>query len=119
MRSEGYGTWSVRLCVLLTLTLELQAAKRHAYGTLVFSATTARKIMWPIWLKRLSSGKRNRHRPGPSFVTQPINYRGAHATCTTGSQPLEQHCSESCVAVNATSSAASLFQSRCIRYQGM
>ena len=40
-------------------------------------------------------------------------------TCTTGSQPLEQHCPESCVAVNATSSAASLFQNCCIRYQGM
>ena len=65
--------------VCLTDPLELQATKRYAYGTLVFSATTARKIMWPIWLKRPSSGKRNRHRPGSSFVTQPINYRGAHA----------------------------------------
>ena len=34
----------------------------------------------------------------------------------TGSQPLEQHCLEFCVAVNATSSTASLFQKRCIRY---
>ena len=69
----------VCLSVCLTLILELQATKRHANGTLVFSATSARKIMWPIWLKRLRSGKRHRHRPGPSFVTQPINYRGAHA----------------------------------------
>ena len=38
--------------------LELQTTKRHVNGTLVFSATTARKIMWPIWLKRLRSGKR-------------------------------------------------------------
>ena len=41
MRSEGYGIWSVRLCVCLTLILELQATKRHANGTLIFSATTA------------------------------------------------------------------------------
>ena len=34
-------------------------------------------------------------------------------------QPAEQQCPESGVAVNATSSAASLFQNRCIRYQGM
>ena len=40
-------------------------------------------------------------------------------TFTTCSQPLEQHCPESCVAVHASSSAASLFQNRCIRYQGM
>ena len=122
MRSEGYGTWSVRLCALLTLTLELQATKQHAYGTLVFSATTARKIMWPIWLKRLRSGKRDRHRPGPSFVTQPINYHGAHAYLLHARLALsrqEQHYPESCVAVNATSSVASLFQNRCIRYQGM
>ena len=97
MSNEGYGTWSVRLCVCLsvcfTLILELQATKRHVNGTLVFSATSARKIMWQIWLKRLRSRKRNRHRRGPRFKTQPINYRGAHAcllhawacACSTGS----------------------------------
>ena len=70
---------SVCLCVCLTWILELQATKRHANGTLFFSAASARKIMWPIWVKLLRSGKRNRHRPGPHFVTQPINYCGAHS----------------------------------------
>ena len=121
MRSEGYGTWSVRLCVCLsvyfTLILELQATKQHVNGTLVFSATSARKIIWPIWLKRLRSRKRNRHCRGPRFKTQPINYRGVHVcllhawacACSTDSalgaaQPGVQHCCN-----NATSGAASLF----------
>ena len=40
--------------------------------------------------------------------------------CSTGSAPLEEQLSlESCVAVNATSGAASLFQNSCIDYQGM
>ena len=46
MRSEGYSTWSVRLCVGLSVylyILELQATKRHENGTLVFSATSALK----------------------------------------------------------------------------
>ena len=34
-------------------------------------------------------------------------------------QPLEQLSLESCIAVNAISGAASLFQNRCIRYQGI
>ena len=39
------------LCVCLsTFILELQATKRQVNGTLVFSATNARKIMWPILL---------------------------------------------------------------------
>ena len=63
---------SVCVCVfvcLSTFILELQATKRHVNDTLVFSATSARKIMWRIWLKRLCSGKRNRHRRRPCFAT--------------------------------------------------
>ena len=110
MRSEGYSTWSVRLCVCLsvcfTLILELQATKRHVNGTLVFSATSARKIMWPIWLKQLRSRKRNRHRHGPRFVTQPtISAVRMRVYYTLGrahalpAQPLEQLSLDSCVAV--------------------
>ena len=40
----------VCLSVFLTLFLELQATKQHANGTLIFSTTSARKIMWQIWL---------------------------------------------------------------------
>ena len=45
---------------LSTFTLELQATKRHVNGSLVFSATSARKIMWPIWLKPLRFGRETR-----------------------------------------------------------
>ena len=60
----------VCVCLSVYLILEPSATKRHVNGTLVFSAASARKI---IWLKWLRSGKRNRHLHGQSFVTQPIN----------------------------------------------
>ena len=74
MRSEGYGTWSVRLCVCLsTLILDLQATRRFTSGTNGISATRARKIMWRILLKRPRLGARNWHCRGQRCVAQPIN----------------------------------------------
>ena len=90
MRSEGYGTWSVRLCVcvcvsvcLSTLTLDLQATRRFTSGTNGISATRARKIMWRILLKRPRLRARNWHCRGQRCVAQPINYRCACVLITS------------------------------------
>ena len=98
MRNEGYGIWSVRLCVLLTLTLELQATKRHAYG--IYTR-----------LQRNNRSKNNvadlaktaefwQEKPAPPWIKfrdpthQLSRCSCVFITCTTGSQPPEQH---SCV----------------------
>ena len=44
MRSEGYYTWSVCVCLSTTI-LALQATRRLMSNTNSFSATRARKIM--------------------------------------------------------------------------
>ena len=119
MRSEGYGTWSVRLCVCLT---DLNSgttgnkAARVRYTRLQRNNRSKNNVAdlaktAEFWQEKPAS-------PWTKFrdPTHQLSRRACvFITCTTGSQPPEQHCPESCVAVNATSSAASLFQNRCIR----
>ena len=103
MRSEGYGTWSVRLCVCLS---DLN------------SGTTGNKVVHERYthLQRNKHSKNNvadlaktaefwQEKPALPWTNfcDPTHQLARCAcvfiTCTTGSQPLEQHCPESCVAV--------------------
>ena len=125
MRSEGYGTWSVRLCVCLT---DLNS------GTTGNKAARVRYTR----LQRNNRSKNNvadlaktaefwQEKPAPPWTkfrdpTHQLSRRACvFITCTTALALSRWRSTgpESCVAVNATSSAASLFQNRCIRYQGM
>ena len=118
---------SVCVCVCLsaclsTFTLKLQATKRHVNGTLVFSATRARKYVADL----AKTAAFWQEKPAPPWATfRDPTHQLARCECVFITRlldwlsPLRQHCPGSCVAVNATSNAASLFLNRFIRYQGI
>ena len=121
MRSEGYGTWSVRLCVCLSVCLSVclfylnsgttgNKAARERYTRLQRNNRSKNNV---ADLAKTAAFWQKKPAPPRTKFRDPTHQLARCAcvfiTCTTGSQPLELHCPESCVAVNATSSAASLF----------
>ena len=128
-----------RACAARVTVLGLSVCVSVCVSVYLNSGTTGNKAARERYT-RLQRNKRSKNnvadlaktaafwqeKPAPPWTTfRDPTHQLARCACvfitfwTHGSQPLEQHCPESCVAVNATSSAASLFQNRCIRYQGM
>ena len=73
MRSEGYGTWSVRLSVSTYSRTTGTKLAHEQYQRLQRNKRSKTNVANS--LKRRCSGSRNRHCRGPRCVTEPINYK--------------------------------------------
>ena len=126
---EGYGTWSVRVCVCVCLSVYLYSrtrgneAARERYTRLQRKKRSKNNV---ADLAKTAAFWQEKPTPPWTTFCDPAHQLARYAcvfitrfgACLTGSALGAALPPESCVAVNATSSAANLSQNRCISNKG-